>query len=297
MTPRAYLQMFWRALQCLYRDNGPRHGAAIAYYTLFALAPVLLVVVAVAGLLFGAEAVRGEIVGQISGLIGEDGGRAIQAILQRASEPREGIGATVVGALGLVLATTGAFLELQAALNKIWRVKPSTSSGVDVERLITRRLRSLGVVVSIGFLLMVSLAISAAVSAATTWFGDRMPGWPVLIMAINQVVGIGVSTALFTVLFRVLPDVDLGWRDVVIGALTTAILFAIGQRLIGLYLGRSAIASPFGAAGTIAIILVWVYYATQIVLLGAEFTYQHARSRRPPPEPMPGAVRDPLAAT
>jgi membrane protein len=144
---------------------------------------------------------------------------------------------------------------------------------------------------------MVSLAVSAAVSAAATWFGDRMPGWPALIVVVNQVVAIGVSTALFTVLFRVLPDVDLAWRDVVIGALITAILFAIGQRLIGLYLGRSAIASPFGAAGTIAVILVWVYYATQIVLLGAEFTYHHARSRRPPPEPMPGAVRDPLAAT
>lgn len=296
MTPRVYLQMLWRALKSLYRNNGPRHGAAIAYYTLFALAPVLLVVVAVAGLVFGPEAVRGELVGQISGLIGEDGGQAVQAILQRASEPREGIGATVIGTIGLLLATTGAFLELQAALNKIWHVTHKKSSGFDVERLIRRRLRSLGVVVSIGFLLMVSLAMSAAVSAATTWFGDRMPGWPVLIMGINQVVSIGVSTALFTVLFRVLPDVDLGWRDVIVGALTTAILFAIGQRLIGLYLGRSAVASPFGAAGTIAVILVWVYYATQIVLLGAEFTYQHATSRRPSPEPVPGAVRDPLPA-
>jgi membrane protein len=297
MKLRAYLQMLWQAVKALYRDNGPRHGAAIAYYTLFALAPVLLVVVGVAGLIFGAEAVRGEIVGQISGVIGEDGGRAIEAILQRASEPSEGITATVLGTIGLVLATTGAFLELQAAINKIWHVKTDKSSGVNVERLIRRRLRSLGVVVSIGFLLMVSLAISAAVSAATTWFGDRMPGWPMFIMVLNQVVIIGVSTALFTLLFRVLPDVDLAWRDVVIGALITAVLFAVGQRLIGLYLGRSAVASPFGAAGTIAVILVWVYYATQIVLLGAAFTYQYASSRRVPPEPMPGAVRDPVAAT
>jgi len=296
MKPRAYLRMLWQALKALYRDNGPRHGAAIAYYTLFALAPVLLVVVGLAGLIFGAEAVRGEIVGQISGLIGEDGGRAVQAILQRASEPREGIGATVLGTIGLVLATTGAFLELQAAINKIWHVKIDKSSGVNVERIISRRLRSLGVVVSIGFLLMVSLAISAAVGAATTWFGDRMPGWPTLILVVNQIVSIGVSTALFTVLFRVLPDVELAWRDVVVGALITAILFAVGQRLIGLYLGNSAVASPFGAAGTVAVILVWVYYATQIVLLGAAFTYQHARSRHSPPEPMPGAVRDPLAA-
>ena len=296
MTPRVFVTLFWKALQSWVRDNASRHGAAIAYYTLFAMAPVLLVVIGVAGLIFGAEAVRGEIVGQIAGLIGQDGAEAVQAILQKASEPREGIGATVLGTIGLVFATSGAFLELQAAFNKIWRVKTDDAPGIDLDAVITRRLRSLGVVVSIGFLPMVSLAISAGVNAATAWFGDRMTGWPMIIAVLNLIVSIGVSTALFAVLFRVLPDVHLAWKDVAIGALITALLFAIGQRLIGLYLGRSAVASPFGAAGTIAIILVWVYYSTQILLLGAEFTYHYSKHRSGSPTPMAGAVRDPLPA-
>lgn len=296
MTPRSFLTLLWKSIRSWVADHAARHGAAIAYYTLFAMAPVLLVAIGVAGLFFGPEAVRGEIVMQIEGLIGRDGAEAVEGILQKASEPREGIGATVLGTLGLVFATSGAFLELQAAFNKIWRVKTDDAPGVDLEAVITRRLRSLGVVVSIGFLLMVSLAISAAVSALTTWFGGRMTGWPLIITALNQLVALAVSTALFAVLFRVLPDVHLGWRDVAIGAFMTAVLFAIGQRLIGVYLGRSAVASPFGAAGTVAIILVWVYYSTQIVLLGAEFTYHYSTSRRAPPEPMPGAVRTPIPA-
>jgi membrane protein len=296
MTPRSFVTLFWKSIKSWLADHAPRHGAAIAYYTLFAMAPVLLVVIGVAGLFFGAEAVRGEIVTQIAGLIGRDGAEAVQGILQKASEPREGIGATVLGTLGLLFATSGAFLELQAAFNKIWRVKTDDAPGVDLEAVITRRLRSLGVVVSIGFLLMVSLAISAAVAALTNWFGGRMTGWPLVIAALNQIISLVVSTALFGVLFRVLPDVELRWRDVAIGAFITAVLFAIGQRLIGVYLGSSSVASPFGAAGTVAIILVWVYYSTQIVLLGAEFTYHYSTSRRPPPEPMQGAVRTPAPA-
>jgi membrane protein len=294
MTPRLFVTLFWKALQSWFRDNASRHGAAIAYYTLFAMAPVLLVVIGLAGLIFVADAVRGELVGQIAGLIGQEGAQAVLSILQRASEPRDGIGATVLGTIGLVVATSGAFLELQAAFNKIWRVKKDDAPGINLDAIITRRLRSLGVVVSIGFLLMVSLAINAGVSAATAWFGDRMTGWPVIIAVLNLIVSTGVSTALFAVLFRVLPDVHLAWKDVMIGALITALLFAIGQCLIGLYLGRSAVASPFGAAGTIAIILVWVYYSTQILLLGAEFTYHYSKHRSGAPTPMTGAVRDPL---
>lgn len=296
MTLPPLLHLFWKAIVTWYADSAPRYGAALAYYTLFALAPVLLVVIGIAGLFFGDEAVRGQIVAQIADLIGRDGAQAIQAILQRASEPQEGIGATVLGAIGLILATTGAFLELQAALNKIWRVKVADTPGIDFKALLIRRLRSFGLVVFIGFLLMVSLSVSAAVSAITTWVGDRTTtGWPVLIALFTQVFSVAVSTALFAVLYRVLPDVQLEWRHVLVGAFTTAVMFAVGQRLIGLYLGRSAIASPFGAAGTIAVILVWVYYSTQIVLLGAAFTYQYATRNHPAPRPMAGAVRDPLA--
>lgn len=297
MSPRVFLQLFWKAIQSWFADGASRHGAAIAYYTLFALAPVLIVVIAIAGAFFGDDAVRGQIVSQIAALIGHDGAEAVQAILQRASEPREGIGATILGTLALIFATTGAFLELQAALNKIWQVKTEPGPWFDFKAFLARRLKSLGVVVSIGFLLMVSLTISAAVSAITTWLGNRAGAWPLVISAATQVVGIAVATALFAVLYRVLPDVQLQWRHVIVGAVMTALLFSIGQRLIGLYLGRTAIASPFGAAGTIAIILVWVYYSTQIVLLGAEFTYQYSIYNFRAPKPMAGAVRDAVAAT
>jgi membrane protein len=297
VSPRVFIQLFWKAIQSWFADGASRHGAAIAYYTLFALAPVLIVVIAIAGAFFGDDAVRGQIVSQIAALIGHDGAEAVQAILQRASEPREGIGATILGTLALIFATTGAFLELQAALNKIWQVKTEPGPWFDFKAFLARRLKSLGVVVSIGFLLMVSLTISAAVSAITTWLGNRAGAWPLVISAATQVVGIAVATALFAVLYRVLPDVQLQWRHVIVGAVMTALLFSIGQRLIGLYLGRTAIASPFGAAGTIAIILVWVYYSTQIVLLGAEFTYQYSIYNFRAPKPMAGAVRDAVAAT
>lgn len=298
MTVRHFFSLCWQALVAWFEDSAPRHGAAIAYYTLFAIAPVLVLVIGIAGLAFGEEAVRGEIVAQISGLIGREGAEAVQSILQKASEPREGIGATVLGLVGLVFAGTGAFLELQAALNKVWEVKAKTTSTFDVKSLVVRRLRSLGVVVSIGFLLMVSLAVNAAVHAAVNLLGSLTTGFPFLVLVVNQVVNLVVSALLFAVLYRVLPDVRLGWRDVAIGSIVTAVLFAIGQRLIGLYLGNSALASPFGAAGTIAIILVWVYYSTQIVLLGAELTRVFASDARGEAAPSEGAVkREPAPAS
>lgn len=298
MTPREFLRLFWKAIEAWYADSASRYGAAIAYYTLFALAPVLLVVIGIAGLAFGEEAVRGQIVAQIANLIGRDGAEAIQAILQRASEPREGIGATVLGTTVFILATTGAFLELQAALNRIWKVKIDDGPAIDVKAIITRRLRSFGVVVSIGFLLMVSLTVSTAVNAFTTWLGARAVGWPLLILGLNESLSLGFFTLLFAILYNVLPDVRLEWRYVWFGAFITAVLFSVGLKLTGLYLGRSAIASPFGAAGTIAVILVWVYYCAQIALLGAEFTYQYAMHKRHrAPKPLPGAVHDQVAAT
>lgn len=297
VTPQVFLQLFWKAIQKWFDDSASRHGAAIAYYTLFALAPVLLVVIAIAGMVFGDDAVRGQLVTEIAGLIGRDGARAIQAILQRASEPRDGISASVAGLLGLFLATTGAFLEMQAALNKIWRVKVKQSSGFSLKALLIRRVRSFGLVLAIGFMLMVSLSINAAVGAVVSWLGERAADFPHVLLAVNQFVSLVIATLMFAVLYRVLPDVHIQWRHVWVGAVTTALLFAIGQRLIGLYLGNTAVASPFGAAGTIAIILVWVYYASQIVLLGAEFTYQYATYKEPEPQLMPGAVRDTVAAT
>lgn len=290
MSLRGVWEVTRQTVEDWFEDGAPRHGAAIAYYTLFALAPVLVVVIAIAGLVFGEDAVRGEIVSQISGLVGRDGAEAIQGMLQRARASEGSTAATIVGIAGLLFATTGAFLELQAALNRVWRVKVAPGPAIDIKGLVTRRLRSLGVVVAIGFLLMVTLTINAAVSAVANWWLSLTPGWPVVVGALNQGVSIGVSALLFSVLFRVLPDVELSWRDVGVGALVTAILFAIGQRLIGLYLGQSSLASPFGAAGTIAILLVWVYYAAQIVLLGAVFTRVYSERRRGRPTLMPGSV-------
>ena len=290
-TVKATLGVFKQAVFDFFGDNAPRHGAAIAYYTLFALAPVLLLVIAIAGFAVGRDVVRSELIAQISGLIGRDGANAVQAILERANKPRDGITATLLGLGGLIFAATGAFLELQAAFNMIWRVRTEANAGFNVPDLVKRRLVSLGVVVSIGFLLLVSLSISAGMQIFTKWLGSVMPALKVLLVAINLILSFVITSALFGLLFRVLPDVRLRWRDVAVGALVTSFLFAVGQRLIGLYLGNSALASPFGAAGTVAIVLVWVYYSTQIVLFGAEFTRVYAErfGRRPPP--MEGAVR------
>ncbi|MFN8572187.1 MAG: YihY/virulence factor BrkB family protein [Gemmatimonadaceae bacterium] len=296
MTPIAFVRLLWQAFTGWLGDSASRHGAAIAYYTLFAMAPVLLVVIALAGLVFGQDAVSGQIAQQLGELIGRDGATAIQGILQRAREPREGVSATILGIAGLILATTGAFLEMQAALNRIWRVRPSSTALIDVRGLIRRRLRSLGMVVSIAFLLLVSLTVSAGVNAAVGWFGSQTPVWPTVVYLTNQLVSLLVTALLFGALLRVLPDVHLRWRDVAVGAVVTAVLFAIGQRVIGLYLGRSALASPFGAAGTIAIILVWVYYSAQIVLLGAEFTRVWAARTGRDPQPKAGAVLAPRSA-
>lgn len=285
--PRTFGQLLWHAVIDSITVGVPSSGAAIAYYALFALAPLLLMVIAIAGLLWGQEAVRGEIVQQISGLIGLDGAAAIQAILQRVRQPREGAAATLLGLLVLAFAATGAFLELQSALNRIWHVK--AAPGIDMKGLVRHRLRALAMVVSLSFLLLVSLTVSAAVNAAMLWFGHFAIGWPMIIMLVNQGLSLFVSGVLFGLLYLVLPDVQLDWRDVAVGAFLTAVLFVIGQRLIGLYLGNSMLASPFGAAGTVAIILVWVYYSTQIVLYGAVFTRVWAEHRRGPP-PIAGAV-------
>jgi membrane protein len=287
-----FLLLFGRAVKAWQTDNAPRLGAALAYYTLFAIAPVLLVAIAIAGLIFGQEAVRGQIVDQIDGLIGRDGAQAVQGLLERASQPKQGRVAAALGSFTFVIAASGAFLELQSALNTIWRVKPK--AGAFIKNFLTKRLRSFGLVVSIGFLLMVSLAVSAALSAFGAWLNRIAPGAPTLLMILSQAVSLAVTTALFAALYRLLPDVELRWRHVLVGGLVTAILFAIGKELIGLYLGRTSTASTFGAAGSIVILMIWVYYSAQIVLLGAEYTRiytEHRNGKRPPPEP--GARNDP----
>jgi membrane protein len=243
------------------------------------------VAIAIGGLVFGPEAVRGEIVGQIQGLIGREGAEAVQAMLEGASRPGSSIAATVAGIITFFLGATGAFLELQTALNAIWHVEPK-SDGSYWRVLVMQRVISFGLVVALGFLLLTSLLVSAALAAIHRYMGNAFPGVVVLWEALNVIVSLTVITLLFALIYKVLPDVKLSWRDVWIGALVTAGLFSIGRLVIGLYLGTASIASTYGAAGSVVVILIWVYYSAQIILLGAEFTraYVDEFGGRPPTE-------------
>src|SRR3954468_20306865 len=268
----------WRVLKRAFggwwNDNVPRMGAALAYYTLFSLAPILIVAIAVAGLVFGAEAVRGEIVGQIEGLVGHDGALAVQAMLEGAARPSSSIPATIIGLITFFLGATGAFLELQTDLDAIWRVKPKENTSF-FQALLKQRLISFGLVLGFSFLLLTSLVVSAGLAALHTYMGNAFPGETALWEALNVLVSLAVITALFAMIYKVLPDVKLGWGDVWVGGLVTAGLFTIGKSLIGLYIGASAFSSTYGAAGSVIVVLVWVYYSAQIILLGAEFTREY----------------------
>ena len=290
MRAPALLRMFRSALKAWWDDDAPRLGASLAYYTLFAIAPILLVATAIAGMVFGAEAVRGEIVGQLDHLIGREGARAVQSLLEGTSQPRSGMLATVFGSITFVVAATGAFLELQSALNTIWRVKPNP--GTNFKAFVLDRVRSFGLVVAIGFLLMVSLAVTAALAALNGWLARYAPSLPLLWSGVSMFVSLIVTPGLFALLFRFLPDVHLHWRDVMTGALATAVLFTIGQQLIGLYLGQSSMSSSYGAAGSVMILLLWVYYSCQILLFGAEFTRMYAQRDGAKPAPESFAEKD-----
>jgi membrane protein len=269
-------------------------GASLAYYTLFAIAPILLIATAIAGSVFGAEAARGEIVGQLDHLVGRDGALAVQSLLEGASQRRAGMFATVIGAIAFLVASTGAFLELQLAFNTIWRVKPRVSG--HFYAFVKDRLRSFGLVVAVGFLLLVSLTITATLTLLNQWLFNLSPANVLMWNIANTTISIVAATGLFALLFRILPDVRLQWRDVTTGAVVTAVLFTIGQQLIGLYLGQSSIASSYGAAGSMMILLLWVYYSCQILLFGAEFTRVWACRHGATVKPEEFAVKDPGAA-
>jgi membrane protein len=255
-------------------DNVPRLGASLAYYTLFSLAPMLIVAIAIAGFFFGEEAARGQIVGQLQGLVGVEGGKLIESLLVSVSKPSHGIIATIIGVVTFIVGATSAFVELQSALNTVWEVQ--TKPGRGVKGLLRDRLLSFGMLLGVGFLLLVSLVLSAALTAVSTFMGSRLPGYVYLAQGLNLVLSIGVVTVLFAMIYKVLPDVKLAWRDVWVGAFATSVLFTLGKYLIGLYLGTSSVGSTYGAAGSVVVLLVWVYYSTQILLLGAEFTQVYA---------------------
>ncbi len=258
-------------------DYAPSMGAALSYYTVFSLAPMLLIVISVAGLVFGDEAARGEIFNQLRGLMGTDAAKTIEDLLTSFSEPKEGVAATTIGIVLLLIGATSVFGELQDALDRIWRAPARDRSG-GLLGLVRARLLSFGMILGVAFLLIVSLVLSALVAALGRWWSGAFGGWEVLAQSVNIVLGFVVTTGGFAMIYKLMPRVKVQWRDVWLGATVTALLFTIGRVLIGVYIGKSGIASGYGAAASLIVILIWVYYSAQIFLLGAEFTWIYART-------------------
>ena len=254
-------------------DEALSRGAAIAFYTATSLAPILLIVIAIVGLVFGREAAQNAITEQLTGLMGKQTADVIQSAVADARDQTSGTWALILGIGTLLLTASGAFGELQVALNKMWKAQPKEPA---VTRLVRARAASLGLVATLGFLLIVSLVVSAALSAFGSYVNAIIPAGQIVIAALNFVVSLFLLTVLFAAIYKVLPDTSIRWRDVVVGAFATAILFIIGKSLIGWYLGSSAVASSYGAAGGLIVLFFWVYYSSQIFLLGAEFTKVYA---------------------
>jgi membrane protein len=287
------LKAIWEILKETFsdwnEDKAPRLAAALAYYTMFSIAPVLIIVIAIAGLVLGREAVQGAIAQQIEGLVGNrESALAVQAMIQSASKPSTGIIATVIGLVTLLFGAAGVFGQLQDALNTIWEVQPKPDRGI--METIKERFLSFTMVLGVGFLLLVSLVVSAALTAIGTYFSNLLPGFEAVWQVVNFLVSFGVITLLFAMIFKVLPDAKIAWSDVWIGAAVTALLFTIGKFLIGLYLGKSSVGTAYGAAGSLVVILIWVYYSAQILFLGAEFTQVYARKYGSRIEPADNAV-------
>ncbi len=279
LSPRRLWSLVRQSVSAWIDDYAPSMGAAIAYYTVFSIAPLLLLVIAVAGMFFGRDAVQGEIVAQAQGLMGEEGASAIESLLQSASDTGTGTIAAIASIVMLAIGATTVFAEIQNALDRIWEV-PEARKPTGVWGFVRTRLLSFGLILGLAFLLLVSLVVSAAVAALGSWWAVYFEGAEALLHLLNLVVSLLFSATLFAMIYKLLPRTEIAWRDVVIGAIVTALLFELGKFGIGLYLGKSGVASGFGAAGSLAVLLIWVYYSAQIFLLGAEFTRAYARSHR-----------------
>jgi membrane protein len=274
---RGWLSLCEKAVYKWFDDRAPTMGAAIAYYTVFSLAPMLVMVIAVAGLAFGQKAAEGALFGELADLIGPESAAAVQAMLRSAGDTRSGIFATAVGIGTLIIAATAVLGELQSALNVIW--KSPASGGLGIWHLVKSRLLSLAVILVIGFLLLVSLVISTALAAFSDYLDWLLPGLASILRIVHLILSFGLTTVLFAMIFKILPDSPVEWKEVWLGAVIAAVLFTFGKYLISLYIGSSNMASTYGAAGALIIVLVWVYYSAQILLLGAEFAKAYSERR------------------
>ncbi|AKJ29614.1 YihY/virulence factor BrkB family protein [Caldimonas brevitalea] len=292
MTLKQAWSLIRQAVSAWVDDKASSMGAALAYYTVFSMAPLLVIVISVAGLVFGEEAARGEILAELRGLMGDDGAQAIQALLESANKPVRSTLAAVGSIVALLIGATTVFAELQASLDRIWRA-PEADATAGLWGFLRSRVLSFGVILGIGFLLLVSLIISAALAALGNWWGPMMGAWEVVATALNFAFSFAIITTGFAMIYKLMPRVHIRWHDVWIGAAVTALLFTVGKTLIGLYIGKSGVASGFGAAASLVVLLVWVYYSAQIFLLGAEFTSAYAHtygSLKNVPRRAPGAT-------
>lgn len=282
LTPKQFFELAKCSYKAWSDDYASSMGAAIAFYTVFSIAPLLIIIIAIAGALWGEDAVRGEVINQLGGLVGSEGAESIQALIRSADKPTHGIVATVISVVILLVGATRVFSELQSALDRIWEV-PAVQHTAGWWRMLRARLMSMGLVLGLGFLLLVSLVISAGLAAFGGWTTGLFPGWEVVLQGLNALTSLAISTVLFAFIFKYMPQASIAWRDVWIGAIVTAVLFEIGKVLIGLYVGKSSAVSSLTAAGSFVVVLIWVYYAAQVFLLGAEFTWfyaNHYGSRR-----------------
>jgi membrane protein len=275
ISPKHLFSLFVKAGKAWIDDFAPSMGAAISYYTVFSLAPLLIIVVAIAGAVFGRDAVEGQVVAQLSGLMGAQSASLVQGLLASASDTDKGLVAGLVSLVVLLIGATTVFAELQSALDRIWHV-PASEKPSGVVAIVKSRVLSFGLILGLVFVLMVSLSVSAAVAALGSWAGGLMPGWEAMLHGLNFAISLGLDTLLFAMIYKLMPTTRIGWGDVWVGAVTTAVLFEVGKFLIGLYLGKSTMMESFAAAGSLVALLAWVYYGAQIFLLGAEFTKAYA---------------------
>lgn len=269
-------------------DDAATLAAALAYYALLSLAPLLVISVSIAGWFLGPEAARGQVSGELGSIVGPQAAEGIQAVVASAEEPKKGVIGVIVGVITLFVGASGVFGQLQTSLNTVWEVKPRADRGL--MGTLKDRFFSFTMVLGVAFLLLVSLVLSSLLSSFGTVLADTLPGGATVWQIVNFAISFAVVTALFALIFKVIPDAKIKWRDVWLGAGVTALLFVIGKQLLGLYLGKAAVGSSYGAAGSIVALVVWVYYAAQILFVGAEFTQAHARQRGSRIEPSDNAV-------